>query len=238
MSNILYDLLALAGYSHPVHPVLVHVPAGMSIGGFCFSILALLTKQPVYRNTAYQITVLAFIFIFLAIPAGIMDWQRFYGGAWIFEIKMKLFLATLYFILLLTAVVIGRRHNDSPAMPVLYVTGMLTVAGLGFFGGQLVYRGFTPEAPEQFKIGQHIFESNCSGCHRRGENIIEPKLPLRNAPQLKKFDDFLNFIRDPRMPDRSPGLMPQFTSEKLTDEEVRQLYDYLHFEFIAESTLH
>jgi mono/diheme cytochrome c family protein len=200
--------------------------------------MALATKKQVYRNTAYQITVLAFIFIFLAIPAGIMDWQRFYGGAWIFEIKMKLVLAAVYFGLLTTAVVIGRRHNDSPAMPVLYVSGMLTVAGLGFFGGQLVYRGFTPEAPEQFKIGRHIFESNCSGCHRRGENIIEPKLPLRNAPQLKKFDDFLNFIRDPRMPDGSPGLMPRFTSEKLTDEEAKQLFDYLYFKFIAESTLH
>ncbi|WP_374089807.1 DUF2231 domain-containing protein [Methylomicrobium lacus] len=234
MGSVLYDLLALVGYSHPVHPVLVHVPAGMSIGAFCFALLAFLTKQQAYRNTAYQITVLAFVFIFLAIPVGFMDWQRFYGGAWIFEIKMKLALATLYFLLMLTAVVIGRRHHDSPAMLALYFSGMLTVGGLGFFGGQLVYRGFAPEAPAQFKIGRHTFESHCSGCHRRGENIIVPSLPLRNAPQLQNFNDFLNFIRDPKMPDGSPGSMPRFTLDKLSDQEAKQLYDYLYFEFLAQ----
>ena len=234
MSSILYDLLALLGYSHPLHPVLVHVPAGMSIGAFCFALLALLTKQPGYRNTAYQMTVLAFVFIFLAIAVGILDWQRFYGGAWIFEIKMKVALAILYVMLLLTAVVIGRRHKDSPAMPALYFAGLLNVAGLGFFGGDLVYRGFTPEAPVEFKIGQHLFESRCSGCHRRGENIIVPTLPLRNAPQLKNFNDFLNFIRDPRMPGGSAGLMPQISVDKLSDEEAKQLYDYLYFEFLTQ----
>lgn len=233
MSSILYDLLALVGYTHPVHPVLVHVPAGMSIGAFCFALWALVTKQQVYRNTAYHMTVLAFIFIFLAIPVGIMDWQRFYGGAWIFEIKMKLALATLYFFLLLTAVVIGRRHNDSPLMPALYLSSLLTVAGLGYFGGQLVYRNVMPETSKQFKVGRHTFEINCSGCHRRGENIIEPNLPLRNAPQLKTFNDFNNFIRDPRMPNGLPGAMPRFTVDKLSDEEARQLYDYLYFEFLA-----
>jgi len=234
MGSILYDLLARVGYSHPFHPVLIHVPAGMSIGAFCFALLALLTNQRAYRNTAYQITVLAFIFIFLAIPVGIMDWQRFYGGAWFFEIKMKVALATLYFILLLAAVSIGWRHHDSPAMLVLYASGMLTVAGLGFFGGQLVYRGFTPEAPVQYKIGQHLFESHCSGCHRRGENIIEPNLPLRNAPQLKNLADFLHFIRAPQMPDGSPGPMPRFTLDKLSDQDAKQLYDYLYFEFLAQ----
>ena len=118
-------------------------------------------------------------------------------------------------------------------MPVLYASGLLAVGGLGFFGGQLVYHGFTLDAPIQFKTGQHVFESNCSGCHRRGENIIEPGLPLRNAPQLKKFDDFLSFLRDPKMPDGTRGLMPRFTSKKLSDEQARALYDYLYFAFLA-----
>jgi mono/diheme cytochrome c family protein len=105
---------------------------------------------------------------------------------------------------------------------------------LGFFGGQLVYHGFSPEAPEQFKSGRHIFESHCSGCHRRGENIIEPNLPLRNAPQLKNFNDFLKYIRDPHMPDGSPGPMPRFTVDKLSDQEAKQLYDYLYFAFLVQ----
>ena len=234
MSNLLYDFLALLGYSHPFHPVLVHVPAGMSIGAICFALLAIFTGQRVYRTTAYQMTVLAFLFIFLAIPVGLIDWQRFYGGAWIFEIRMKLALAALYFFLLLMAVAIGRRRKDSHAMLILYVLNLLTVMGLGFFGGQLVYRGFTPDAPEQFKVGRQTFESHCTGCHRRGENIIEPNLPLRNAPQLKNLADFLSYIRNPLMPDGKPGAMPQFTRNHLSDEEARQLYDYLYFAFITQ----
>lgn len=231
MSNLLYDLLALVGFSHPFHPVLVHVPSGLSIGALCLALWSLVTGQRTSRAAAYQMVVVALIFAIFAMAVGIIDWQRFYGGAWIFEIKMKLALASLYLVLLLAAAALGRRHNDSPAMPVLHGSCVLTVMGLGFFGGQLVYHGFSPEAPGQFKVGRHVFDSNCSGCHRRGENIIEPNLPLRNAPQLGNFDDFLKFIRDPHMPDGSPGPMPRFTRDKLGQEEARQLYDYLYFEF-------
>lgn len=233
MNSILYDLLARVGYTHPVHPVLVHVPTGLSIGAVCLILWALVTGKPVYRTSAYQIVVLAFISVFFAIPVGIMDWQRFYGGAWIFEIKMKLALASGYFLILAASVFLGWRHSDSPAMPVLYFLGVLPVMGLGFFGGQLVYNGFSPEAPEQFKIGQYIFEGHCAGCHRRGENIIVPTLPLRNAPQLNNFNDFISYIRDPKMPDGSPGLMPRFTLRKLSDEEAKRLYDYLYFAFLT-----
>lgn len=233
MSSILYNLLASIGYTHPIHPVFVHVPTGLSIGAACLVLWSFVTGKPVYRTTAYQIVILAFIFVFIAIPLGIIDWQRFYGGAWIFEIKMKLVLACVYFVLLALTVFFGWRCSDSPAMPVLYFLGVLPVMGLGFFGGQLVYNGFSPEAPEEFKIGQHIFEGNCSGCHRRGENIIVPNLPLRNAPQLNDFNDFITYIRDPKMPDGSRGLMPRFTLGKLSDEEVKHLYDYLYFAFLT-----
>lgn len=232
MSHWFYDFLALLGYSHPVHPVLVHVPAGMSIGALGFSILALLTKQAAFRSTAYHVAVFALVFTLLAIPVGIFDWQRFYGGAWFFEIQMKAALAALYLVLIASAVVVGRRCQESRALPVLYFGSVLTVGGLGFFGGQLVYHGFTPEAPVQFKSGRHVFESHCSGCHRRGENIIEPNMPLRNAPQLHDFDEFLAFVRNPRMPDGSPGVMPQFGSERISDPAVRELFDYLNFAFV------
>jgi uncharacterized membrane protein len=149
MSNPLYDVLALAGFSHPIHPVLVHVPAGLSIGAFCLALWSLVTGQ---RTYTYQMIVVAMIFALLAIPIGIIDWQRFYGGAWIFEIKMKLAMATLYLALLLVSVAFGRRHSDSPAMLPLHGLCVLSVMGLGFFGGQLVYHGFTPDAPEQFNV--------------------------------------------------------------------------------------
>ncbi|MGR8932086.1 MAG: DUF2231 domain-containing protein [Gammaproteobacteria bacterium] len=231
MSNLLYNFLTHIGYSHPLHPVLVHIPAGLSTGALCFALWSIATGQTTYRTTAYRMVVLALIFALLAFPVGLMDWQRFYGGARIFEIEMKLVLASVYILLLITAVIMGRQHIDSALLPVLYFFGTLCVAGLGFFGGQLVYSGFSPEAPEQFKTGKRIFESNCSGCHRRGENIIVPNLPLRNAPQLNDFKKFLSFIRAPRMPNGSPGIMPNFPLSKLSDEKTKQLYDYLYFEF-------
>lgn len=233
MSHWFYDVLGMLGYTHPVHPVLVHVPAGMSIGALGFWLLAVLTKQAVFRSTAYHVAVFALAFTLLAIPVGIFDWQRFYGGAWFFEIQVKAVLAAVYLLLIASAVVIGRRCLESRALPVLYLGSVVTVGGLGFFGGQLVYHGFTPEAPVQFKAGRHVFESHCSGCHRRGENIIEPNMPLRNAPQLHDFTAFLAFIRDPRMPDGSPGVMPKFGRDRIGDLNARELFDYLNFAFVA-----
>lgn len=232
MSHWFYDFLVMLGYSHPVHPVLVHVPAGMSIGAFGFSLLAMLTKRPAFCVSAYHAAAFALVFTLLAIPVGIFDWQRFYGGAWFFEIQMKAGLAAVYLLLIASAVLVGRRCQESPMLPVLYLGAVLTVGGLGFFGGQLVYHGFVPEAPEQFQAGRHVFESHCSGCHRRGENIIEPNMPLRSAPQLHDFAEFLSFIRDPRMPDGSKGVMPQFAGDRIGDQDAEALFDYLNFAFI------
>lgn len=232
MSHWFYDFLTMLGYTHPVHPVLVHVPAGMSIGALGFSLLALLTKRSVFCASAYHSAVFALVFTLLAIPVGIFDWQRFYGGAWFFEIQMKAALAAVYLLLICSAVLVGRRCQTAPALPALYFCSVLTVGGLGFFGGQLVYHGFTPEAPEQFKVGRHVFESHCSGCHRRGENIIEPNMPLRNAPQLHDFDEFLAYLRDPRMPNGASGVMPVFGNDRISDQNVRALFDYLNFAFV------
>jgi len=231
MSNFIYELLAVVGYTHPLHPVVVHAPAGKMIGALCFAIWSQITHKPVYRQMAHQIIILSAIFTVFAIAFGVMDWQRFYGGAWIFEIKVKLILAGLYSILVLLMAWLGQRNAQSKTMLLLYVSGFLTVSGLGYFGGQLVYHGFTPDAPEQFASGQHIFESHCSGCHRRGENIIVPTLPLRNAPQLKNPIHFRDFVRNPHMPDGSPGLMPSFSPHQINDEQMQHLYDYLDFTF-------
>lgn len=233
MSNFLYELLAVIGFKHPLHPVIIHVPAGMTIGALCFSIWAQITHKPSYQQTAFHIIVLSAIFTVFAIAVGIMDWQRFYGGAWIFEIKAKLILAGLYFVLVILMVFLGARKSSSNVMLPLYLSGTLTVSCLGYFGGQLVYHGFTPDAPAQFAGGQQIFENHCSGCHRRGENIIVPTLPLRNAPQLKNQNHFYDFIRNPHMPDGSKGLMPSFRPDQISDEQLEELYEYLYFTFLT-----
>jgi len=75
--------------------------------------------------------------------------------------------------------------------------------------------------------GPEIYGQLCSRCHGQGGNTIVPNLPLRGAPQLSDFESFLSFIRDPKMPDGSPGPMPAFPPDRIPDAQARDLYRYL-----------
>jgi len=233
MSDALYDFLARQGYSHPIHPVFVHMPVGLTVGAFCLYLAGTMLRCRELVASSYHAAVIALLFLVLAVPAGIMDWQRFYGGAWLLEIKMKLALAGALFFLLSLAAMIG-RHADAHTriLPMLYFLGVLNVAGLGFFGGQLVFRGRVPAAPDYLHAGQTVFDGHCSGCHGRGGNVFMPNLPLRSAPQLQAYEGFVAFIRDPRLPNGQPGPMPRFGQDKLTDEDLNELYDYIRFAFV------
>jgi hypothetical protein len=50
---------------------------------------------------------------------------------------------------------------------------------------------------------------------------------LRGAPQLVDFSTFLAYIRHPAMPDGSPGPMPAFPPERISDNQAQDLYEYL-----------
>ena len=45
MIESIYAALAKVGFTHPLHPILVHVPMGMIIGMFIFSLLGLTRKK-------------------------------------------------------------------------------------------------------------------------------------------------------------------------------------------------
>jgi hypothetical protein len=57
-------------------------------------------------------------------------------------------------------------------------------------------------------------------------NIVS-NLPLRNAPQLAELNTFAAFIRNPKMPDGSKGIMPPFPDSKLSEAQDRELYSYI-----------
>jgi mono/diheme cytochrome c family protein len=103
----------------------------------------------------------------------------------------------------------------------------MTVTALGYFGGQLVYGGRTPRGPADFRPGELVFDSNCSGCHAHGGNAILPNFPLRSAPELARFQDFREFIRDPKLPSGAEGPMPAFPASKISDKQAHQLYEYI-----------
>jgi uncharacterized membrane protein len=228
MFNFVYEFLGRLGYTHPIHPTEVHMPIGLVVAAFIFAWIALLLRRPNLAQTARACVTLAFIWIFPTILFGIMDWQHYYAEAMLFPIKMKLVFAPTLMVLLAVAVILGyKKGAGSKAVLAVYCLSFVTVVILGYFGGQLVYGVKGPAPPADVKAGARIFSENCKGCHPNGGNIIKPNLPLRSAPQLADLKSFASFIRAPRMPDGSAGIMPAFAPAKISDPQAKELYDYI-----------
>ncbi len=223
-----YDLLGKIGYIHPLHPPFTHGPIGAVIVAFCFGLGLLLWRRQNFLQSAYYAAGIAFTLLIPTVLAGIMDWQYYYSGAWIFPVKMKIALAVLLFILLSITLIVGRMPNISPSvMMILLALCLFNVLGIGYFGGQLVYEGRTPTAKNGLFPGRNIFVGHCSGCHSNGGNILYPHLPLRSAPQLASYEQFIDFVRNPKLPDGSTGPMPVFTEHDLSDQQAQELYKYI-----------
>ena len=80
--------------------------------------------------------------------------------------------------------------------------------------------GFGQETVKS-KIGEEEFKENCSSCHPNGGNVIKPEDTLKGSRMLKDFETFLSWIRKPVQP------MPAFSASQLSEEQARQLYDYI-----------
>jgi uncharacterized membrane protein len=223
-----YAFLKSLGFPHPVHPTVAHMPIGLVTGSLVFGFVALLLRRPIVGRTARHCLILAWLFWFPAVVLGLMDWQHFYAGALIYPIKMKLILAGILFILLSIGILISRNPDTGIRGPlVIYILSFFCVVGLGWYGGNMVFGGRTIPAPKEYKVGMEIFDANCSGCHPHGGNIIAPNLTLSGAPELANFHDLLTYIRHPLMPDGSTGDMPAFPEKKISDQEAKQVYQYL-----------
>jgi len=77
------------------------------------------------------------------------------------------------------------------------------------------------------RSGRNIFDVHCSSCHPDGENIVYPDFPIKGSLKLSDFPGFLNFIRNPLLPDGSKGPMPVFSGEQISDDQAKTLYLYL-----------
>lgn len=228
MSDFIYNLLEKIGYTHPLHPVLVHMPIGLVVAAFFLSCSAYLFRRPSFATSAYHALVVAFIFYFPSVFMGLIDWQRYYHGAWLTPIKMKLIFAPVLFLLLTPGVFLGYRQGaQSRTLFVIYLLSLVTVTILGYFGGQLTFGGRSPAASAEFAAGQKLYEANCSGCHAHGGNVLAPNLPLRSAKQLHNRSDFIDYLRHPDLPNGKQGKMPPFSRNELSDSEATKLYDYI-----------
>ena len=222
MLNSIYQFLERIGYPHPIHPTEVHMPIGLVVGALVFALLAVIFRRERLPWTTRHCIVLAFIWIFPTMLFGIMDWQHFYGGAWLLPIKVKVTVTPILVVLLFAAILLARKYGAvSRVVLPIYFLCFFCVVVLGYFGGQLVYGGKTTTAPEAFKAGEKIYASNCSVCHPHGGNVIDPHKPIMHSPKIEGLDPFLSWIRHPTAP------MPAFQASKISDADVGELYAYI-----------
>jgi len=135
----------------------------------------------------------------------------------------KTYRPSLLAALLLTALF---AVSNVPAQPPGEAGGMHPGMMGGMMGGGMM-NGAPTTRSGNGSAGAELFESHCASCHRGGENVVVPLLPLKGSKKLADFETFLSFVRDPRMPDGSVGAMPAFGQSSLSDEQARMLYRYL-----------
>ena len=139
MIESIYAALEKVGFTHPLHPVLVHVPMGMIIGMFLFSLIGLIWKKGFLLQTAYHCSFLALISILPVILAGLMDWQHRLNGDWKPLIIVMMVLSCILTLLLVYAVIIRNRGAAPRHLFIVYTICLFCAGGLGYSGGQLVY---------------------------------------------------------------------------------------------------
>ena len=145
MIDSLYTLIAKLGFTDPLHAPLTHMPIGLVIGAFVFFLVAVLFGRKNLVVTARHVSILAFIFVFPTILFGVFDWLHFFKGALIAPIKYKMVLASAVLVLLAIGIIMGSELKVRTApMMVIYALAVVAVVGLGWFGGKLVYGGFSP----------------------------------------------------------------------------------------------
>ena len=225
--SFFYTLINQLGYHHPLHPTQVHFPVGLIFGAFILGVWGKVRHQPIFSRAAWYCMVIALIWILPTVITGFMDWRHFFAGAWIFPFVMKYILATALVILLAVTVFIGlRRGVESNGMVAIYALCFLTVAGLGFFGGELVYGEKAAPVAEKsqtkdHQMGRKIYAANCGACHANGGNVISPELPVKHSPKTDDFKTFLAWIRNPKAP------MPAYSSQVLSDQQAEDIYQYI-----------
>jgi uncharacterized membrane protein len=226
--EFLYQFLQKHEYGLPLHPPLTHMPTGLVVGALVFLIVALIFKRREFLNTAHHCIVLALIFLFPAAFMGFTDWWHFYAGVWTFSIKMKIVLTAALFIFLIAAVVIEmKKIGGTMSKFIIYFFCLAAVVGVGHFGGQMVFSQISAPSPGEIRDGEKLYTAHCASCHPNGGNVINPAVPAVGSLQLKNLNTFIKYNRNPLKPDGSKGVMPAFPKEKISDKEMKQIYEYI-----------
>jgi len=141
MTELIFSTLEAIGFAHPLHPAITHIPMGMVMGCFFFSLVGFITRKPVFLKTAFHCSVLGLLFIVPTIIAGYLDWQQFFGATMSTFIIVKFILAGILTVLLAVSIRASLIGTGSGKMFLLYTLCLACAGGLGFSGGELIYGG-------------------------------------------------------------------------------------------------
>jgi cytochrome c553 len=204
------------------------MPTGLIVAAFSFLVVAMIFKRSNFLTTARHCIVLALIFFFPAVFIGFTDWYHFYAGVLIFPIKVKIALTGALLIFLAAAVIVEIKKIGGPMIKfVIYLLCLVAVVGIGHYGGQLVFCQSDAASSGDIGQGEKVYAANCGGCHPNGGNVINSALPVIGSPRLKNLDAFTKFNRNPLKADGSKGVMPAFPKEKISDQEMKHIYEYV-----------
>lgn len=140
MTEFIFEFLNKVGFAHPLHPALTHVPMGMVMGAVTFRLASFLPKLKFLAKTGYHCVILGLLGIPPTVFTGYLDWQHTYDGEWEFLIVLKMVLAFVLTVTLITITI-----TDDPENPklnkktALYLFIVVLAIGLGFSGGELQY---------------------------------------------------------------------------------------------------
>ena len=232
----IYETLEKIGYTHPLHPTLTHLPIGIVFAVFVFALIAMVFKRQSLSTTIRHCLIFGIASMPPVVLLGVMDWQHFYAGAWLFPITVKVVLAGALFIALVVALfTIARPGRLNGRSIGFYTVSILLVIGLGYFGGELVYGKNEPgtESGNQnlsalAEEGASVFNQNCAGCHfaDRAETKVGPGLKALYQKENMAVSGWNVTDDNVRRQIRTPyDNMPAFPD--LTDQEIRAVIAYL-----------
>lgn len=140
MTEVIFTFLERIGFTHPLHPAIVHLPMGMVMGAVTFRLASFLPRLKVLAKTGYHCIILGLFGIPPTVFTGYLDWQQFFAGEWEALIIIKMVLAGVMLILLSAIAILDDPEQPRPDRnTILYLVTMLVAIGLGFSGGELIY---------------------------------------------------------------------------------------------------
>lgn len=232
MIEFIYQTLAKIGYTHPLHPLVIHLTIGLVMGGFVFNLAARFYDRRALSETARYCLALALISIIPTILTGYLDWRHNLAGASLTPIKMKLLLTALLLIALPAAVYLGQKTKAwSAKLMAASTICLLIVMGLGYFGAELVY-GKKDTGTEIKKgpvqKGAALFSKRCAFCHSADTTKVKTGPGLKGLYKMEKLPksglpvtdaNILGQLKNPQ------AMMPSFVD--LDQEKIDALLAYL-----------